>query len=223
MDLEFGGQQIFNKIAWHALPIEVIASLHITDVTKGLSDEDVEVRRSILSASITPIPPIRLRPSGFYRIIHALSIAPSLQWINRFRKTLLRTLAIVQSLAVNRTAMNARMALRTLSQRPASVIRNGLLKKLPAKELVIGDIILVEAGDFVPADGRLFLAQSLSSFELSLNGDTSPVQKSIMTVAAETPLRIRSDMIYMGTQIATGRGRAIVVATGKDTEVGGRI
>lgn len=228
MSLDLHGQHSLSKIAWHALPVEVIVALHITDLTNGLSDGDVEIRRSILSATLPPLAPTCLRSSSVYRMVRALSTAaasatpPFRKWIDHSRKTLLRVLNISRVSSLKNPIENARAILHTLSQRQARVMRNGVLIRLPPMELVLGDIILVEVGDVVPADGRLFLAQSLSSLELSLNGGATPAQKSTSQVAADAPLRIRSDMIYMGTQIATGSGRAIVVATGIGTEIGRR-
>lgn len=103
----------------------------------------------------------------------------------------------------------------------ARVMREGTEERVDANTLVPGDIILVERGDVVPADARLAVAQDLSVSEAALTGESLPVRKGTNRLAEPSlPLADRTNMIYRGTILVSGRGRAIVVETGADTEIG---
>ncbi|HEX9353383.1 MAG TPA: HAD-IC family P-type ATPase, partial [Streptosporangiaceae bacterium] len=103
----------------------------------------------------------------------------------------------------------------------ARVRRDGQLAEIPAEQLVPGDIVAIEAGDVVPADGRLLTAARLGVAESALTGESLPVSKSTGAVAdADTPLGDRTDMVYMNTDVARGAGEFVVTATGMATEVG---
>jgi Ca2+-transporting ATPase len=103
----------------------------------------------------------------------------------------------------------------------ARVRRDGQLVQVPAEQLVPGDVVAIEAGDIVPADGRLLVASTLEVAESALTGESLPVAKSVAPVAgAETPLGDRTDMVYMNTNVTRGSGELVVVSTGMSTEVG---
>lgn len=119
-----------------------------------------------------------------------------------------------------RRAEAALAALRKLSQPVASVWRDGSLAELPAEELVPGDVIDLSPGDFVPADARLVSTVELTTNESPLTGESHPVEKSPDVLAAEAPLPERFNMVYSGTTVQTGRGRALVTGTGMQTELG---
>jgi hypothetical protein len=91
---------------------------------------------------------------------------------------------------------------------------------VPAAELVPGDVVLVEAGDRVPADGRIVAAHSLEVDESSLTGESSPVPKGTAASPADAPLADRAGMAYMNTVVTRGRGEVVVTATGMGTEIG---
>jgi Ca2+-transporting ATPase len=103
----------------------------------------------------------------------------------------------------------------------ARVRRDGEMFEVPAEELVPGDIVTFEAGDKVPADGRVLLAATLEIEEAGLTGESTPVAKSIDPVSGtDVPLGDRVDMAYMNSQVTRGRGEMVVTATGMDSEVG---
>ncbi|SDU73330.1 cation-translocating P-type ATPase [Jiangella alkaliphila] len=103
----------------------------------------------------------------------------------------------------------------------AHVRRDGQILQIPAEELVPGDIVSFEAGDKVPADGRILLAATLEIEEAGLTGESTPVSKTIAPVAGvDVPLGDRIDMAYMNSQVTRGRGEMVVTATGMGTEVG---
>jgi Ca2+-transporting ATPase len=117
-------------------------------------------------------------------------------------------------------AERAVLALRSLTAPRARVVRDGRSEILPASEIVVGDVVILEAGDVVPADAHVEDAQALSTGEASLTGESVPVEKSTAPVADDAPLAERSDTVFMGTSVVTGTGRARVVATGMRTELG---
>jgi Ca2+-transporting ATPase len=111
-------------------------------------------------------------------------------------------------------------ALQRLSVPVAQVIRGGERTRIAAEVLVPGDIVLLEEGDRIPADGRLLRAHELRVDESSLTGESMTVDKVVAPVAADTPLAERADMVYTGTAVVAGRGRYVVTGTGMSTEIG---
>jgi P-type Ca2+ transporter type 2C len=118
-------------------------------------------------------------------------------------------------------AAEAVAALQKMMIVKAKVRRDGQLTQIPAEELVPGDVVSIEAGDVVPADGRLLSAATLEIAESALTGESLPVSKSIESVeSADTPLGDRTDMVYMNTNVTRGAGSLVVTSTGMSTEVG---
>ena len=117
-------------------------------------------------------------------------------------------------------AEQAVAALRQMSAAHANVIREGERQHIPASELVPGDIVLIEEGDTIPADARLIQATALQTAEAALTGESMPVSKDTLPIAEEVGLGDRDNMIFSGTAATYGRGRALVVATGMQTEMG---
>lgn len=116
-------------------------------------------------------------------------------------------------------------ALQEMSAAQSKVMRDGKLVHMPSSELVPGDIVLLEAGDSVPADCRVLESASMKIEEAALTGESVPVEKhaDLIALAADTddvPLGDRKNMCYMGSTVVYGRGRAVVVGTGMKTEMG---
>ena len=116
-------------------------------------------------------------------------------------------------------------ALQEMSAAQSKVIRDGKLVMLHSSELVPGDVILLEAGDSVPADCRILESASMKIEEAALTGESVPVEKHAEAISLpdgvdDVPLGDRKNMCYMGSTVVYGRGRAVVVATGMDTEMG---
>ena len=116
-------------------------------------------------------------------------------------------------------------ALQKMSAATSKVIRDGILTSVPSEELVVGDIIVLEAGDAVPADARILESASLKVEEAPLTGESVPVNKFIDIINLsegknDVPLGDRKNMLYMGSTVVYGRGVAVVTATGMDTEMG---
>lgn len=118
-------------------------------------------------------------------------------------------------------AERALKALKDMTKPSAKVVRGGIFLKINAEEVVPGDLILLDAGDSVPADARLTEAASLWSNESALTGESAPVEKDPAAInGSQIPVGDRKNMLFMGTTITSGRGKAIVVETGMKTQLG---
>ena len=116
-------------------------------------------------------------------------------------------------------------ALQTMTAATCKVMRDGHQTTLHSEELVPGDVVVLEAGDSVPADGRLLESASLKIEEAALTGESVPVTKLVKLLSlqpgqTEVPLADRKNMCYMGSTVVYGRGRAVITATGMQTEMG---
>lgn len=111
-------------------------------------------------------------------------------------------------------------ALRKMLPVNTRVRRDGQKCDIPAEEVMPGDVLLLEAGDHVPADGRIVLAAGLEVDESALTGESHPVGKDIEALPAEVPLAERTNMVYMNTMLTRGRAEVVVTATGERTEMG---
>lgn len=120
-------------------------------------------------------------------------------------------------------AEEAIAALKTMTAAHSKVMRDGKLKSIKSEDLVPGDVILLEAGDSVPADARILECASMKVEESALTGESVPVEKTadiIGTDGKKVPLGDRKNMVYMGSTVVYGRGRAVVCDTGMKTEMG---
>jgi len=117
-------------------------------------------------------------------------------------------------------AANAVAALARMTAVTSSVLRDGERRRIPSAELVPGDILLLEEGDAVGADGRLLLSASLRVQEASLTGESEAVLKDAAPLNGPAPLAERSCMVFKGTAVVQGTGRAVITATGMQTEMG---
>lgn len=115
-------------------------------------------------------------------------------------------------------------ALQEMAAATSKVLRDGDVVEIPSAQLTIGDVILLEAGDAVPADARIIESASLKIEEAALTGESVPVNKMIDAIGLgnqkDVPLGDRKNMMYMGSSVVYGRGRAVVTAIGMDTEMG---
>ncbi|MDP3449134.1 MAG: HAD-IC family P-type ATPase, partial [Anaerolineaceae bacterium] len=129
--------------------------------------------------------------------------------------------AVVLGFIQEYRAERAIEALREMAAPTASVFRDGVEINIPSRDLVPGDVILLHTGDRIPADSRLLDAVNLQVVEAALTGESVPVEKHIQPlVGDDLPVGDRKNMVYAGTAATYGRGKAIVVATGMQTEFG---
>jgi P-type E1-E2 ATPase len=218
-----------NAIAWHALPVgEARAALDSDD--RGLTTRDASERLARVGANV-----ITTREGhGAWRTL-----------AHQFRGTLVLLLVVATAVAVltrepidaaaiaTVLALNAALgfatefqahravrALRDLDPRRALVLRDGEPAEIDASGIVPGDVLLLEAGIVAAADGRITEAFELSTDESLLTGESLPVRKSSDVLAASTTVAERRNLIFAGTMVTGGGGRAIVTQTGAATQLG---
>jgi len=215
---------------WHALePAAALAALEV-DPARGLSRDEVGRR---------------LAEHGANELTHAERASALALFLGQFANVLILILlaAVVLSFAVGEVVdaaiilvivvfcavlgfvqeYRAERALEALKQMLAptvGVLRDGREARVETRELAPGDILLLEAGDRIPADARILESHSLRCDEAPLTGESAPVGKTAPPVPAETRVAERTDMLFAGTTLTYGRGLAVVVATGMGTELG---
>jgi P-type Ca2+ transporter type 2C len=225
-----GAAPDFARQDWHALESAAIAPALATDAARGLNDDEAQRRivshgrNELVEAPATSALTMFLRQFASL-VIWILIVAAGLsaamgEWIDATAIMAIVVLnALIGSLQEYR-AEQAVAALKRMTAPRARVMRNGNAATVPAATLVPGDVLLVEAGDLVSADARLVDAAGLEANEAALTGESAPVGKSSSPGAPETPLAERGTMLFLGTAITRGAGRALVVATGMGTEFG---
>jgi Ca2+-transporting ATPase len=217
---------------WHTLSADEV--LHRSDVqaTQGLSTAEVQARVKRFGPNRFTAAETESRLHAFLRqyadpmqlvllVAGIGSLYPLKEVGTGILLLLLTVFNAVLGLRQEGKAAAAVAALQKMMIVTARVRRDGALAELPADELVPGDIVAIEAGDIVPADGRLLRAATLEVAESALTGESLPVSKGTAPVpGVDTPLGDRSDMVYMNTNVTRGSGEFVVVATGMATEVG---
>lgn len=215
----------------HSRTLADLLSELSVDPERGLTDADVDERRRRFGPNQlaeSPPPPAwrrfaaQLQELVIWILIAAAVVAGALgEWVDTLAILAIVLLNAVIGFLQEERAAQALAALQKLSAPVAKTVRNGLLVSLPARDLVPGDIIDIEAGDNIPADARLLQEFDLSIQEAALTGESVPAEKDAELVLAESaPLGDRRNMVYMGTVAAAGKGRGVVVATGMRTELG---
>lgn len=117
-------------------------------------------------------------------------------------------------------AENALLAIMSMTKTNCMVVRDGTLKSIDSTDLVPGDVVMLQAGDRVPADVRIFFNKDLRCDESALTGEAQPVGKHIQTLPEQTSLAERKNMAYMGTMVTYGLAKGVVVSTGLKTQIG---
>src|SRR3954466_279796 len=217
---------------WHVLSREsTVEELHV-EPERGLTSEEVAERQARYGPNRVAGAKAEPRWHAFLRqyqdpmqivlvVAGVISIYPVKQPGTGLVILLLTLLNAVLGLSQEGKAAAAVAALAKMMIVKARVRRDGALAQLPAEQLVPGDIVAIEAGDVVPADGRVLAAATLEVAEAALTGESLPVSKGVESVDfAEAPLGDRTDMVYMNTNVTRGTGEFVVTATGMGTEVG---
>ena len=215
---------------WHTLDVQEVISRLNTKPEKGLSREEAARRlqqhgpNAFESVGRVPWYRVLLRQFTDVLIIIlmvaagvSVAVGEVVDAITILIIVILNgTLGFVQEWRAER----AMEALQRMLAPRCVVIRDGHAQEIDAKELVSGDVVVLEVGDRVPADLRLVESLNLRVDESSLTGESVPASKGIESVASETPLAERSSQAWMGTAITNGRAQGVVVATGMETEFG---
>ncbi len=218
-----------TPIHWHALPVEEVLEQLDTDAT-GLTEGQVSERLQRYGANRLPEPPkrsllLRFLVQFHNILIYVLLAAALMTFLLDHTIDTIVILAVVLINAIigfvqEGKAEKAMDAIRQMLAPQASVIRDGKRRTLRGEDLVPGDIVLLEAGDKVPADMRLLKTHSLQIQEAILTGESIAVEKAVEAVAADVPLGDRVGLAFSGTTVTGGQGRGVVVATGGSTEIG---
>lgn len=215
--------------AWHALSADD-ALRAVRSSTEGLSEEEAERRQAL---------DVRPRTSPLARLEFVAEFAES---VTEPLQLLLIVVAVLSAIwgelrdaiaiaviigavatvetVIELRAKQALKALRALSALQAKVLRDGALVQLPTAGIVEGDVIALEAGDIVPADGRVIAASGLAADESALTGEPVPAEKGTAAVGVTVDLAERTSMCFAGTTVVRGEGRCVAVATGASSEIG---
>jgi Ca2+-transporting ATPase len=227
------------SITAHRMPAEAVVAALASDIARGLSPSEVQKRleqygpNRLKSAPETPWWKRLLEQFENFLVIILLvaTVISAIEWLLQDpRETALPYEAIVILLIVVLNALlgffqEARAersvrALMALAAPESTVIRDGERQRIAADQIVPGDIVMVEAGDRIPADCRLVENANLHTDEAPLTGESVPVAKETSPIDLDVGIGDRRNMLYSGTVATYGRSRAVVVATGMETEVG---
>ena len=219
------------------LDAQVVARSQGTDPARGLTAGEAAARLARVGrnqlAAAAPVPRWRKLLAQFrdplvYLLLVAVAVS-LVAWIFEGRQGApVDSLVIVVIVIANAVlgyvqeakAEQAVAALQRMAASTASVVRDGNVSRIPADELVPGDLLVLAEGDAVGADGRLVQAATLRVAEASLTGESEPVLKQSAKLAEPAALGDRLNMVYKGTAVSQGVGRAVVTATGMRTEMG---
>lgn len=215
---------------WHSIESAQVLKELNTDIHQGLTED--EAKR-------------RIEKCGYNELKKEDKVSPLTIFVNQFKNILIIILLIATILSAlvgeivdaililvivifcailgftqEYRAERALEALKKMLSSTITVLRGGREDEIPSKELVPGDILLLEAGDKIPADARLIENHSLKCDEAPLTGESVPVGKDIKSLSEDTPVSGRKNMVLTGTTVTYGRGKAAVTSTGMDTEFG---
>ena len=214
----------------HQVPADDVLRLLGTDAEKGLDILELRARQARFGPNVIPAarghgPWMRFLLQFHTPLVYILLAAAAItavlhEWVDSgviFGVVLLN--AVIGFLQESNAAKAlAALAKTTLTE--ASVLRAGGMRRISSTELVPGDIVLLQSGDKVPADLRLFHCRDLQVDESALTGESVPVDKQSEVVAAETPLAERRNLAFTSTLVTYGQARGVVFATGANTQVG---
>jgi len=229
MNNETNEQDRDFKLIAHAMPTDAV--LHaLGSSIHGLTQSEVEVLR--IQYGLNRLRPAKKKSSlvRFLAQFHNLLIYVLLgagaitallsHWVDSGVIVGVVVINAIIGFIQEGKAEKALDAIRNMLSQQAMVKRDGLFINLPADQLVPGDIVLLQSGDKVPADLRLFKARELRIEEAMLTGESVPVEKSLQPVAEHAAIGDRNCVAYSGTLVTYGQGQGVVVATGDDTEIG---
>ena len=219
-----------GDVAWHAISAGDAVARTGSDPARGLSR--AEAVRRLAAGGANELPQAR-RASAvavFARqfaspLIYLLLVAAAVSLAIGERNDAVVIVVVLVANAIVGAVQEGRAersmaALRRLAAPRARVVRDGEEQTVPAREVVPGDLLVLSAGDAIPADARVVEGAALLVSEAALTGESLPVAKAPAPVAADSAVADRASLVFSGTHVASGRGRAVVVATAAATELG---
>ncbi|HEY5932968.1 MAG TPA: HAD-IC family P-type ATPase, partial [Nitrospira sp.] len=225
------GRDDMNRQDWHTLTGEALGLKLGSDLEYGLTWTEAEHRLAAVGPNelpeAPPPSPLSILLTQFSSLIIWVLLGAALvsgllqEWIDAAAIVAIVFLNALLGFVQEYRAERSLAALRKLSITNARIVREGMIQSIPARNLVPGDVIHIEAGDRIPADSRLFYATTLQTQEASLTGESVPISKSADSISQiAVPLADRRNMLFMGTVAVSGKGRALVTETGSATEIG---
>ncbi|MFZ5943077.1 MAG: cation-translocating P-type ATPase [Bacillota bacterium] len=216
---------------WYSMEGPQVVEDLSTDAQQGLTSKEVEDRLNTYGPNALKEPPPRSLISMFIEqlkevlvliLIGAAIISGALgEWEDTIVILIIVILNAALGVFQENKAEQALKALKEMTKAAVKVLRNGKVSQLEVDNLVPGDVILLDTGDAIPADARLIESASLRVNEAALTGESVPSEKDLKAIKAdEVPVGDRKNMIFRGTTVTGGRGKAIVVETGMKTELG---
>jgi len=217
--------------SWWSFSTELTCKELDTDPKQGLSSAAAKIRLGNYGFNELPAP----KPPSVFKlflsqfssfIVWVLIIAAVIagilgEWVDAIAILVIVILNAIIGFVQEFNAERSLAALKKLATPICKVIRDSVLQTLPAKEIVPGDLILLEAGDLIPADGRVIQSVQLSTQEASLTGESLPIHKMIGPLAkSELSIGDRKNMAFMGTVVLSGKGHMLATTTGLNTELG---
>ncbi len=220
-----------ERVPWSTMRPDAVARELGVDPLVGLTTEEVAARVERHGLNRLTSPPARPRwklfldqfRAGIVYVLFGASVLAGALGDVKDAVVILVVLVInaILGFAQEARASNALAALERMLVTRVRVRRDGEVVECVTEDLVPGDVVLLEAGDRVPADGRLFLAANLSIDEASLTGESVPVDKHAESLApADSPLGDRHGMVFMNTTVVRGRAEVMISSTGMQTEMG---
>ncbi|GAB3147166.1 cation-transporting P-type ATPase [Amycolatopsis stemonae] len=221
---------VTDAAAFHALPVAAVAQRLGVDPQRGLSSEEAELRLTRFGANTVSVPagpgPIRRFLAQLHNpLIYVLLLAGVVTWVfgGHVDAGVIGGVVLLNAVVgfvQESRAQRALEALSTLVPVEATVVRDGVPRRVPAARLVPGDVVELAAGDRVPADLRLAGTTLTEIDESALTGESVPARKSTGPVPAATPVADRAGSAYSGTLVTRGEARGLVTATGSATQLG---
>ncbi len=214
---------------WHAMETEELTkTLKVSE--KGLSEEEVQRRLQefgpnelVERKGITPFQIFLRQFKDIFVIMLLIAIAISVLIGEIIDASTIGAIVILNSIVgfvQEYRSEKAMEAMKKLTAPKARVLRGGKEMLIPAREVVPGDIVLLEAGDRIPADSRLLEVVELKTDEAVLTGESTPVGKTTEVLDDKTPVADRKNSLFMATHVTYGRGKAVVTSTGMKTQFG---
>jgi len=218
------------QLSWHQLPVEEAAAQLESDRAGGLTPAEVEVRQGQFGLNQMTAQKrlsewmrflLQFHQPLIYILLAATAITGALgEWVDA---AVIFGVVLVNAIIGYLQEAKAEKAIEALAKMvltEATVRRGGEKLRIPSAQLVPGDVVLLQSGDRVPADLRLYLQRNLQIEEAALTGESVPVEKQIEPLPADTILAERTNLAFTGTLVTCGQGEGIVFATGDATEMG---
>jgi Ca2+-transporting ATPase len=218
------------KFFWHNLEKEEVVKILRTDIEHGLSETEAKLHMKEFGRNKLPEQESFSQLKTFFEqfkspLIYILLIAGLVALVLKeitdaivvFGAVFLNTIVgYIQESKASKTLEELKKAVKHETE----VLREGNLRIIDSEEVVPGDIIILNPGDKVPADGRIIKSYNLKINEMALTGEWLPAAKGVDTLPKDTPLADRDNMVYMGTIVENGKGKVVAVETGIETEIG---